>query len=101
MSSDEVLLSDDEPIVSPTVMQYVRQGRIWQEIRAERKYQDSKWGGPDNDDTRSEKDWQWYISEYANAQGRAADYDFRKRMVKVAAMAVAAIESFDRKNKKE
>lgn len=64
----------------------------------ERQYQDSKWGGPEHDDTETEENWQKYITEYANGQGRATTHDFRKRMVKVAALAIAAIESCDRKN---
>jgi hypothetical protein len=63
----------------------------------ERRYQDEKWGGPEHDDTETEENWQKYITEYANAQGRSESYDFRKRMVKIAALALAAIESVDRK----
>lgn len=66
----------------------------------EREYQDKKWGGPSHDDTETEENWVKYITEYANAQGRAKDYDFRKRLVKVAALALAAIESIDRTVKK-
>jgi hypothetical protein len=66
-------------------------------ILNERRYQDEKWGGSEHDDTETEENWQRYITEYANAQGRSSSYDFRKRMVKVAALAMAAIESVDRK----
>jgi hypothetical protein len=67
------------------------------DILNERTYQDEKWGGPEHDDAETEENWQKYITEYANAQGRSESYDFRKRMVKVAALALAAIESVDRK----
>jgi hypothetical protein len=49
----------------------------------------------DCDMIASEVDWENYITEYANGRCRAATYDFRKRMVKVAALAVAAIEAHD------
>lgn len=70
---------------------------ILSEILKERAYQDAKWGGSSHDDTETEENWQKYITEYANAQGSSSDYDFRKRMVKVAALAVAAIEAYDRR----
>jgi hypothetical protein len=74
---------------------------VFGEITAERTYQDSKWGGKPHDDTQLPEDWQKYIIEYAGGTGRASTYEFRKRMVKVAALAVAAIESLDRKTGKE
>jgi hypothetical protein len=67
------------------------------DVEAEREYQDRKWGGPANDDLQAEADWLAYIAEYAGGAGRAANYDFRTRMVKVAALAVAAVEAHDRK----
>lgn len=67
------------------------------DVLRERESQDQKWGGPEHDDTETEENWQKYITEYANAQGRAETYYFRTRMVKVAALAIAAIESHDRK----
>lgn len=71
--------------------------RAISDVLLEREYQDEKWGGPSHDDTETEGSWEKYISEYNNAQGRAVDYDFRTRMIKVAALAVAAIESHDRR----
>jgi hypothetical protein len=72
---------------------------IFDEVLAERDYQDQKWGGAQHDDNEeNEQNWQRYITEYANAQGRADGRPFRTRMVKVAALAFAAIESYDRKN---
>lgn len=59
--------------------------KVLDDIRAERAYQDKTWGGSGFDDTQSE------------AEGRAAGRDFRTRMVKAAALAVAAIEAHDRK----
>lgn len=67
--------------------------KVLHEVAAERKYQDKKWGGPSHDDMETQEKWLEYIAQYSNK----ADVDFRTRMVKVAALAVAAIESHDRK----
>jgi hypothetical protein len=66
---------------------------VLKEVVDERVYQDQKWGGKEFDKTHTESDWLSWINEYANGQGRAKNYDFRKRMVKTAALAVAALES--------
>lgn len=70
---------------------------VFKAIEDERNYQDDKWGGPIFDDTQTEEQWASHIREYANGFNRASNYAFRTRMVKVAALAVAAIESYDRK----
>ena len=76
---------------------------IIDEILAERKYQQERWGN-EADDTLSTP-WMWvsYITQYAT-RWMAGTFDiptpvadsFRTHMVKVAAIAVAAIESIDR-----
>lgn len=71
--------------------------KVLDDIRAERAYQDKTWGGSGFDDTQSEADWEKYIKEYSQGEGRAAGRDFRTRMVKTAALAVAAIQAHDRK----
>lgn len=77
--------------------------KVLHEIRTERQYQDEKWGH-ESDDTRNTP-WMWasYIAQYATGWMRGAfslatgDTDsFRTAMVKVASIAVAAIESIDR-----
>jgi hypothetical protein len=73
------------------------QKKILDEVAAERCYQDAKWGGSIHDVTESEVNWIGYITEYAKGAGRSASYDFRKRMIKVAALAVAAVEAHDLK----
>jgi len=70
-----------------------------EEVRIERAYQDRKWGGPQHDDTHNSHDWIAYIVRYA---GRAVMWPFnphvfRRSMVKVAALAVAAIQWEDRR----
>jgi hypothetical protein len=73
------------------------QGDILAEVAEERAYQDTLWG-QDNDDGATENEWKVYLSEYTHGYGRAEKYrdDFRTRMVKVAALAIAAVEAFDR-----
>lgn len=78
---------------------------IFSEIDAERQYQDDKWGGPQVDDKENgEMEWVGYIVKYVTTwfPGGFAPWDggtkaaFRKSMVKVAALAVAAVEQYDR-----
>lgn len=77
---------------------------IFAEIAAERDYQDNKWG-TDKDDTLNEpNDWvafiahhstRWFTGGFAPYKSSAVN-TFRKQMIKVAAIALAAIESLDR-----
>ena len=70
--------------------------QILAEIKAEREKQDLRWG-PKVDDTRSLQDWcailvyEMSPLPWGNPQGA------RKALVKVSAVAVAAIESLDRR----
>lgn len=74
---------------------------ILAEIETEREYQDQKWGHA-FDDENTPHEWVAYIAHYAarHLAGNPAGVDvdkFRLDMVKVAALAVAAIEAVDRK----
>lgn len=71
---------------------------IYAEIDSERAYQDGKWGGTAPDDARTQSEWEGWIKEYSQGEGRAAGRAFRERMLKTAALAVAALEAYDRKN---
>lgn len=67
---------------------------IYSEIEAERERQDIKWGGADHDDTHQSHDWISYIVRHV---GRAIMWPFDpalfcKQMIRVAALAVAAVE---------
>ena len=69
---------------------------VLEEVREERLYQDRRHGGPAHDDTHLRGDWQEFI------EARLHDYDqedeeYRQAMVEIAALAVAAIQSLDRK----
>lgn len=73
-------------------------------ISAEREHQIERWGDPSHDDQHEPLDWTDIIETYnLKAYHDAADGDddeFRRRMVQIAALAVAAIESHDRKLEK-
>lgn len=73
---------------------------IYAEIEQERVAQDREWGGAEHDDTHDRVDWGSFIGRHL---GRALDAPieaatFRRQMVRVAALATAAIEWFDRRS---
>ena len=68
------------------------------EVFHERRKQDLKWGGPEHDDTHDSYDWIAFIACHV---GRAVmqpwnKETFRRQMIRVAALAVAAVEWSDR-----
>ena len=73
---------------------------VLQEILKERAAQDEEWGGPGHDNEHSRFDWVKYIREHGgrSVRGLAKD-DFRKQMIRVAALAVAAVQAYDRKGR--
>lgn len=76
---------------------------ILDEVDGERSRQDEKFGGPDKDDARKHiVDWIQDIEAYtawAKQMYRMGSPDkYRRRMMQIAALAVAACESFDRLN---
>lgn len=76
------------------------------DIFAERDRQDAQWGGPEHDDGHTAHDWLRYIGHQAQrahdetlSDDRTQLVDpehYRQRLVKIAALAVAALESHDR-----
>lgn len=75
--------------------------KILNEVAIERERQDRKWGGPEHDDSHSVSEFVQWIQDYSGwarmmASMRSRDKT-RKRLVQVAALAVAAVESLDRK----
>lgn len=72
------------------------------EVKAERAYQDQKWGTT-TDDINTPHHWAGYVSQYAtrhligDPRNPVDLVAFRADMVKVAALAVAAVEALDRK----
>lgn len=76
----------------------MREDYIFRHIAKERDRQDAKWGGPQHDAGHSNLDWVAYIAKHL---GRAVQWPFnatlfRMQMVRVAALAVAAIAWADR-----
>jgi len=71
--------------------------KIFKEIKKERAYQDEKWGVK-FDDKNTLNDWITYINIYAGEAAKMgiSKEEQRKYMVKVASLAVAALEVFDR-----
>jgi hypothetical protein len=72
------------------------------EVAAERAAQDAEWGGPTHDDRHLPWDWVALLTRHAglavtDGGGEADQVRFRRQMVRVAALAVAAVESIDRR----
>ncbi len=82
---------------------------ICEQLVTERDEQDMQWGGPEHDDEHTRREWLDFVKEHADrarkAIGRrqqAIDLDeYRRRLVVIAALAVAAIEAHDRDLKGE
>lgn len=94
---------DESQVIDPAFDAYVtglvREGQrhpIYKDIEFERLGQDTKYGGPDHDDTHEAHEWGGLITEHL-IRGSQPGADYRKQMIRVAALAVAAIEVHDRK----
>ena len=76
---------------------------ILDEVRNERMVQDEKWGGDRFDDLHSISDWVALLTRHTGLavnDGVTPTDRFRKQMIRVAALSIAAVESFDRKQSK-
>ncbi len=69
---------------------------IYSEIQTERNQQDVRYGGAEHDDTHSKDDWASFIQEHNDRAFNETGADRRYELIRVAALAVAAIESHDR-----
>lgn len=67
---------------------------IFDLIRAERAWQDAKHGGPAHDDTHHVGDWVRFMDKRLERVYEGADAV--KNFIEIAALAVAALESFSR-----
>jgi len=67
---------------------------ILDEIMKERERQDVKWGGPDHDDGHHLVDFLGFMNERMERASRGFE---TRVMIENIALAVAALESFDRK----
>lgn len=74
---------------------------IAKEIQAEQEHGRTKYGsGPDDfahDDAHAESDWHLYIADHNERAKAATPMERRQYLIKVAGLAVSAIEAFDRK----
>lgn len=74
-------------------------GHALADVIAERERQAAQWGGPDGDDCNDLATWRGLILRQVDKLTTGDDVaaaDYRARLVKLAALAVAAIESGDR-----
>jgi hypothetical protein len=71
--------------------------RVLEDVVNERAHQENRWGVV-NDDRNTFEDWRTYMNKYSFRVGHAMPNSptQRRRLIQVAALAVAAIESFDR-----
>lgn len=82
---------------------------ICEQLVVERHAQDQQWGGPDRDDTQSRHEWLAKVEEHATRARKAIgsrqqsiDLDeYRRRLIVMAALCVAAVEAHDRDCKAE
>lgn len=69
---------------------------VLEEVKIEREYQDYKWG-PEFDDKNTLNDWVAYIVAYTGHAVQAkTPMEARTQLLKVASLAAAALQSFDR-----
>ena len=80
---------------------------VLDEVSEERTFQDSRYGGPEHDDQHSSKQWLNFIADRAMFQVFVIEHeerrsdspyssDYRATLIKIAALAVAGIQSHDR-----
>jgi hypothetical protein len=72
------------------------QTKVIAQVIQERRMQDRQWGGSHHDDSHDLIDWIQYMG-YQATHIKSGDPKYRERLIKIAALAVAAIESLDRK----
>jgi hypothetical protein len=97
---------DDEPFDQESYEKWAAEQNtvlrsLFEEIRAEREAQDAEWGGTAHDDTHTQFDWWDFIKQHndRSIRGQKRD-DYRKQLIRIAALAVAAVQAFDRKKGK-
>ncbi|MBE0529506.1 MAG: hypothetical protein IH626_01680 [Rhodospirillales bacterium] len=101
---DDDLCSACDQLLADPVIRALAEALVTQKIEAtvaERVRQDGRHGGPDHDDTHSQQDWHdilYRLLDEAETAGRAGDDpEYGRVMIQVAASAVAAVQSHDRK----
>ena len=85
-------------LVAPAAAPEQPASKALQDVATERQRQDAKWGGPEHDDTHPISNWQRFISQRAeNLVYRGNPERMYELFIEIAALAVAAAESIDRK----
>ena len=79
---------------------------IYNEVQIERARQDAKWGGPKVDDTRkTAENWcndiEAYVVWARQMHRMGSPEKYRRRMKQIAALAIAACQSYDRLEARE
>ena len=83
--------------------------KIFNEIEAERYHQENRWGNDSDDTANDPHDFAAYIALYSNrwmdgqlppTYTKNSLDNWRRDMIKTAALCVAAVESFDRQREK-
>lgn len=69
---------------------------VLNEIVKERENQDAQWGGSSHDDEHSSEDFAFFIELQLLKCQKGKNDQTRERLIKIAALAVAAIQSIDR-----
>lgn len=106
MSSDGG--DDQESDFSAAGASLVHLPDIFTKIAAERCAQDIQWGGVDHDDQHMPEDWEDVLRNHVmrlnifdGAGGLIPATDYRQRLIKIAAVACAAAQSWDRQHDQE
>lgn len=80
----------------------VRRLRVYKKYDKERRKQDEQWGGPEHDDQHGPEEWADFIGKQltklktATESTANTDKEIRRRLVKIGALATAALESIAR-----
>ena len=85
----QVQLGDKMPFQHFPIDQ--QQAEFFEKISLERAYQDGIYG-PVHERTMSPELWLKILRDYSEGHGRAVDYDFNTRMLKSAAICLAALQ---------
>lgn len=88
-------------LVAPAAAPEQPASKALQDVATERQRQDAKWGGPEHDDGHSTADWHCFISQRLRKLPAMSacenTAEVSKLWIQIAALAVAARESMDRK----
>lgn len=84
------------------VKEAISRGEIIVELLKRRTAQDKRWGGAKHDDTHDELDWQEFVRKQVDdAENADTSEQWRDRMLDIGALALAAIEWADRKDREQ